>query len=89
MAADKEMGRLAFREEGRNWVAYYATTDSMVGAIFLGSIAMKLVQNKKRRNEFIELMKHCFADAAEELFGSRPVWRKPRPAPEHERSRRA
>lgn len=83
----QELGRLAFREEGNLWVAYFAKSDSMEGATVLGAISMKLVQNKKRRREFMELMKHCFSDVTEELFGQRAHWQKERPAPEHERSK--
>ena len=79
------VGRLAFRVEGDNWVAYYALADTMEGAIFLGSIKMQFVQDKDRKAAFMDLMKSAFTDAIEEFGGKVDSWDEQR-APEHERS---
>ena len=81
--------RLAFRKEGEMWNAYYAVMDTMEGAIWLGSIQMKFVQNEKRREAFRALMRECFSDVVEQLMGQRPTWPEPEghPAPEHERTK--
>jgi hypothetical protein len=86
----QKVGRLAMREEGDNWVAYYAMPDTMEGAIFLGSISMVFVQNKDRKRAFMSFMRECVSDIMEEIFGVRPTWPDgEQPAPEHERSRNA
>ena len=88
IAADwKEVGRLAMRVEGDNWNAYYALPGTMKGAILLGSIRMKFVQEKARRDIFLAFMRECVADILEENFGSRPRWGGEHTAPEHERTR--
>lgn len=85
----KKIGRLALREEGSMWNAYYALPDSMEGAIFIGSIAMRFVSgpdNEPRRAIFMTLMRDAVSDMMEELFGTRPTWPEgPVTAPEHER----
>lgn len=85
----QKIGRLAFREEGENWNAYYADEGTMQDAIYLGSIKMIFVLKKERKEQFIALMRECFADHCEKFIGIRPTWMDPIPAPEHERSRTA
>ena len=80
------IGRLALRQEGNNWNAYYARDDSMEGAVFLGSLCMAFATNPKRKQQFMDLMRECVADLIEEASGVRPVWGGPERAPEHERS---
>lgn len=81
-----QIGRLALRVEGDNWVAYYALLDSMVDAIPLGSIRMAAIRdNPARKEAFFGLMREVVADLFEETQGERPTWGKPKPAPEHER----
>lgn len=83
----KEMGRMAFREEGRNWNAYYATPGTMKDAIFIGSINLRFVEDASRRQIFMSLMQEAVGDLIEEITGARPTWPKgPQPAPESERS---
>jgi hypothetical protein len=84
----KEMGRLALREEGKQWNAYYALPDTMEGAIFLGSIAMRFViDNPKRKQAFMKLMQDSIGDVIKELMGQRVYWPEPQPAPDHERTK--
>lgn len=87
MTTLEKVGRLAFRVEGDTWRAYYATTETMDGAIVLGSVAMRLVQAPKRKDQFIAFMRDAVADLIEENTGLRLQWpEQPQPAPEHERS---
>jgi hypothetical protein len=83
-----QIGRLAMRDEGSLWVAYYALPDTMKGAIFLGSIAMRFVVNApERKAAFMGIMRDAVSDIIEETTGRRPTWPDgPRTAPEHERS---
>lgn len=84
----QQIGRLAMRHEGTMWNAYYALTDTMEGAIFLGSIAMRFVGDKDRKHAFMAFMREAVSDLIEEKTGERPKWPDPagRPAPHHERS---
>jgi len=85
----QQMGRLAMRIEGNNWVAYYALPDTMKDAIFLGAIAMRFVTDPVRKAAFQAMMREAVGDILEEITGERPIWPNPEgvPAPEHERSR--
>jgi hypothetical protein len=81
------IGRLALREEGENWNAYYAMPGTMKGALFLGSIRLGfLTKRPERKRAFQALMTECVADIIEETIGVRPTFRTG-PAPEHERTR--
>lgn len=83
----QEVGRLAMRVEGDNWNAYYALTNTMEGAIYLGSIRMGAVtDNRDRKRAFMKMMEDIVADIIEEKFGERPSFGEPDKAPEHERS---
>lgn len=82
-----QIGRLALREEGSTWCAYYALADTMEGAVFLGSIRMgAVVNNPDRKQAFMDLMRDLVADILEEKTGARPTWGGAKSAPEHERS---
>ncbi len=84
----RKIGRLAMRVEGDNWNAYYALPDDMKGALFLGSIRMKFVENKARKDAFLDFMRECVSDVLEEATGTRPEWPDgPQPAPESERTK--
>ena len=87
LSNNRKIGRLALREEGENWSAYYAMPDTMEGAIFLSSIRMAIVtESETRKQQFMSLMRDVVADMIEEATGVRPIWREPQAAPEHERS---
>lgn len=82
-----KVGRLALRQEGENWVAYYAMPGTMEGAIFLGAIRMgAIVTVPARKEQFMNLMREVVADSIEETTGIRPKWGGAEAAPEHERS---
>lgn len=86
-ARGPQIGRLALRQEGDNWNAYYALPDTMDGAIFLGAIRMGAVAlNDTRKQAFMDLMRDVVADIIEEETGIRPQWGGPERAPERERS---
>lgn len=83
---EQKIGRLAMRHEGTMWNAYYALADTMDGAIFLGSIQMRFVADKRRKDAFLEFMRAAVSDILEDTMGARPTWPEgPHPAPEHER----
>lgn len=81
-----QIGRLALRQEGDNWNAYYAREETMDGARFLGSLCMAFAADPKRKEQFMHLMRECVADLVEEATGIRPVWGGAHTAPEHERA---
>ena len=81
------IGRLALREEGENWKAYYALKDTMDGALFLGSIRMGIVtQSPAHKAAFMALMRDVVGDLLKNVIGHSPTWGGPERAPEHERS---
>jgi hypothetical protein len=83
----KKIGRIAMRVEGTNWNAYYALEETLDGAVFLGSLPMRFAEKPVRKEAFLSLMRECLGDLMEELIGTRPEWKKPQPAPEHERTK--
>lgn len=87
----QQVGRLALREEGLWWKAYYAKQDTMQDALLLGQIQLNIVANdtknsRARKREFIMLMQAAVTDIIEDIIGTRPTWPEPpQTAPEHER----
>jgi hypothetical protein len=82
-----QIGRLAMRHEGKFWNAYYAMPSTMEDAIFLGSIAMRFVEQPDRKDAFLAMMREAVSDIIEETTGTRPSWPDgPQRAPESERS---
>lgn len=80
--------RLAMRVEGHIWNAYAAKLDTMQDAIWIGSIAMRFVENNEdRKRAFLNMMQDALGDVLKELFGTRPTWNEPIGAPEHERTK--
>ena len=72
------IGRLAFRVEGEMWNAYYALPDTMKDAIWIGSIAMRFVEEcGERKRTFMLLMREAVSDIIEEKTGCRPEWPEP------------
>lgn len=81
-----QIGRLAMRQDGEYWVAYYAHQKTMELAEELGRIKIALIENRPARKEaFMELMKAAFSDFVEDEVGVRPAWNGSKPAPDHER----
>lgn len=76
-----QIGRLAMREEGDEWKAYYAMPDTMKDAIFLGAIKLRFVAIEKRKLAFMDLMREAVGDLIEDDVGIRPVWGGPKTAP--------
>lgn len=87
MKTGVQIGRLAMRQEGENWNAYYALPTSMDDPIFLGSIRMAaVIGNEERKAAFIDMMRDVVSDIIEDATGVRPMWGGPTGAPEHERA---
>ena len=83
----QQIGRLAMRQEGGNWAAYYALPETMANAIFLGSIKMAaIMKNPERKEAFMGMMRDIVADIIEDETGVRPSWGGEMSAPEHEKS---
>jgi hypothetical protein len=86
---DKPVIRLAFRIEGDKWTCYCAKSDTMDGALWMGSIMMSIVQHKDRKQAFMDLMRDALGEfLTERLGGDIKSW-STEPAPESERSGRA
>ncbi len=87
---ETEVGRLAMRQEGDLWVAYYAASSTMDKALFLGSIRLAFVKTPEHKAAFMELMKAAVSDILKEATGTEVTWPYgARPAPEHERGGKA
>lgn len=87
MIDKQQIGRLALREEGGNWNAYYALTGTMQGAIFLGSIRMGAVVNHPdRKKAFMDLMRDLVGEILADKTGASVMWGGAKAAPENERS---
>jgi hypothetical protein len=84
-----QIGRIAMRVEGDWWVAYYALPTTMDGAIELGRIAMRLVQDRSRKEAFMAIMRDAVSEFVEDTLGKAPDDFIISAAPEHERSGRA
>lgn len=81
-----QIGRLALRQEGGMWCAYYAMPNTMEGALLLGTLRMPIAAQPQHKVAFIALMQGAVADLIEEHTGTRLVWNSPVSAPEHERA---
>ena len=82
--------RLAMRQEGANWTAYIAQTDTMDGAIQIGSISIDLVRNHPDiRDRFMAVMQDAMLAMLSHV-GVKTVsaW-DIIPAPAHEKAGRA
>lgn len=75
-----EIGRIAFREQDGVWNAFYAMPNSMEDAIFLGSLAMPLVNDPKKKKMFMDLMRDAVGDIVQDQTGTRPTWKEPQSA---------
>lgn len=87
MSERDKIGRLAFRAEGANWNAYYAMSETMERAIFLGSIKLAIAMSAPAHKQaFMDLMRAVVSDMIANATGETPTWGGPQSAPEHERS---
>lgn len=82
----QQVGRLALRQEGNSWNAYYAQNHTMEGAIYLGTLSMQFAVVPKHKQAFMDLMRDVVSDILEGATGIRPEWKEPHAAPESERS---
>lgn len=81
---DDPIGRLALREEGDYWVAYWAPPDTMEDASVLGSLHLMLAREPKLQTAFMELMKAALAHVVWETAGEQISWpNPPQFVPEH------
>lgn len=70
---ETKIGRLAMREEGEFWCAYYALPDEWERRMLLGSIHMGIIRDKREyRDKFLSMMSDIVADLIEEIVGKRP-----------------
>lgn len=83
---NQDIGRLAFRVDGDQWVASYALPGTMEGALRLGAVHMSIVEDPRRKKAFMDLMKSFLADYLKKTHGTAPKFRT-QPAPEHERKK--
>jgi hypothetical protein len=71
-------GRLAFREQGQWWIAYWARLDTMDGATELARVRMvAIMQDPILRQQFINFCKATFDVVVREALGTTPLWPKP------------
>jgi hypothetical protein len=79
-------GRIALREEGDWWVAYWARPDTMDGALPLARVRMNLVaKDKAIKRAFIEFAQLIMTHGIEAVGGKIEGWHAPIPGPPHER----
>ena len=65
-----EVVRLALRQEGADWVAYLAMSDTMEGAVVVGTIKMAFIADRPdRMKTFTTLMQACVAGIVESVTG--------------------
>jgi hypothetical protein len=82
----QEVGRLAMRVEGDFWCAYWAMPDTMKDAVPLGTIAMAIVEDEKRKEAFMGIMRSYMEQMIEKKIGVKPAAFHTKPAPKSERS---
>lgn len=81
----QQVGRLALRQEGDWWVAYYAMPTTMDRAVELGRVRFSIALNPEHKQTFLSLMSGVVADLIEHQTGTRPDMIEG-PAPQHERA---
>jgi hypothetical protein len=83
----QQAGRLALRQEGDKWVAYYALPDTMDDALWLGSIRMSIVGSPVYREMFMLMMRHAVSEILADANHPEIHWGGEQSAPEHERGK--
>jgi hypothetical protein len=84
-----EIGRLALRQDGPLWVAYFAAPDTMDGAVKIASILLTCVADPKHKATFMALMRDIVSDIIESNIGHRPDWPQPDGQPPKESESRS
>ncbi|HMF28651.1 MAG TPA: hypothetical protein VKE42_07755 [Candidatus Cybelea sp.] len=77
--------RLAFRVEGNKWTAYAAKQGTMDGAIWMGAVAIGIVENDELKRRFMDIMKDFFLEFLKERGIEVDYWSEDQ-APESERT---
>jgi hypothetical protein len=80
-----QVGRLALRQEGALWCAYFAPPDTMVGAQLLGTVILHAAEDPEVRRLFMATMRAVVNVVMREALGQTPSWTEPQAAPESER----
>lgn len=81
--------RIAFREDGEFWRAYFTKMESMEGALELASVRITVVRGDPvLQDAFMSFAKGLMERAVLEVLGPKAKitsWNEPQIAPEHER----
>lgn len=64
------VGRLAMRQEGKIWQAYWADQDTVQGAIPIANILISLVSTEESKQAFIECLTRCLQPKIEDSVGA-------------------
>ena len=84
---DEQIGRLAMRQEGDYWNAYFAQSDTMEGSILLGSLHMGCAMaDIQVKDGFMEVMRQAAGNIISNATGITPGWSGVEDAPEHEKA---
>lgn len=86
MSDKTQVARVAFRQEGENWVAYLAANETMEGALVMGSMPMALSNDMEIKKAFMEFGRICAARCFHIGGMAGATFTEATPAPEHERS---
>jgi len=86
---DAQIGKVAYREIGSRWVAYYTLThEGRTTTIQLGSMPIHLCEKfPVRKDAFKVLMRDIAWDIIEDITGMRPTSHGETVAPESERGK--
>jgi hypothetical protein len=84
----QKVGRIAFREEGNLWNAYWALPNTMEDAILIASVKMGVVRsNADLKQAFMEFVRLAASRLLGEQFGDGVAeWQDPVLAPVSEKS---
>lgn len=82
-----QVGRLAFRREGKWWRCYLAPLHNWDGATEIGSIRLNIAEDSaEAKAAFMDAMKVAFTVISQRVLGQTPTFPDPpQPAPESER----
>lgn len=82
-----QIGKLALRQEGAWWVAYYDIQHNEQPKVELCRMHMDAMMiNAARRDQFMTLARDLVGDLIHAATGIRPEWGGVQPAPESEKA---